>query len=104
MARTASAAADSTAPESPAAPVVEAAATPTPTPPVPTPETPASSGWGTWRYTGPPGRVYVDIPVTVDPGDVVSWPTEPGTDGCWEPDPGPATKRPDNHRPDPMEG
>lgn len=60
-----------------------------------TPEPPAE--WGNWRYTGPPDRVYTNIPVTPAPGDVVTWLGPPATDGCWEPTSDEATRLPDNH-------
>lgn len=64
-----------------------------------TPTVPVSSV--TWLYNGPPGRTYTNVPVTVDPGDVVAWPDPPANDGAWTPTDVPATRLPDNHRPDP---
>jgi hypothetical protein len=62
----------------------------------------ASDGprWGNWRYTGPPGRMYTAVPVTPEPGDIVTHCGAPAADGCWEPSDAEATRRPDNWRPD----
>jgi hypothetical protein len=68
---------------------------------LPAPETPAAAPWGRWRYDGPPGRAYVNVPVTPQPGDVITWPDPPATDGSWTATEQDATCRPDNHRPDP---
>jgi len=57
-----------------------------------------------WRYIGETARVYTHIPVTVEEGDIISWPETPATDGQWEQvDETGATvvKKPDNYRPDP---
>lgn len=56
---------------------------------------------GRWVYTGPPGRIYTHIPVTVDPGDVIAWVELPAGDGAWEPTDDEVTRFPDNHRPEP---
>ena len=65
--------------------------------PAPTVEVAAAAPMPAWRYTGPVERLYMSVPVTVAPGDIVAWPTIPAEDGCWEPDAGPATTLPDNH-------
>lgn len=54
-----------------------------------------------WVYTGPPGRIYTHVPVTVDPGDVIAWPELPAGDGAWESTDAEVTRLPDNHRPEP---
>jgi len=59
--------------------------------------------WGRWVYTGPPGRIYADIPVTPDPGDVIAWHSPPAADGCWTETDLPESRMPDNHRPEPAE-
>lgn len=64
---------------------------------------PEPAGWPCWRYDGQPGRVYTAIPVTPAPGDVVAWPRIPSDDGAWTATDSPATRRPDNHRPDPAD-
>lgn len=57
-----------------------------------------------WRYVGEVTRTYVSVPVTVAPGDVIAHDGPPAADGCWQPDPGPATRRRDNEpHPDPAE-
>lgn len=56
--------------------------------------------WGNWRYTGEHVRIYASVPVTAEPGDVVHHYGPPATDGMWEPTDEPATRHPDNHRPD----
>jgi hypothetical protein len=76
-------------PETPAA--VEAA---------PPPETVEAPPWGLWRYDGPAGRIYTNIPATVATGDIVAWPVIPATDGAWTSTTEPANKLPDNHRPE----
>jgi len=92
------------APESPP-PVVAADDPPTETQPAT--ETQAVEAapveWSLWRYTGPGGRIYTHIPLTVFPGDVAYHQGVPAADGCWEPADGSdqAPKAPDNTRPDP---
>lgn len=54
-----------------------------------------------WRYVGDVPRTYTNVPVTIDPGDVITWTGLPAGDGNWEPANEPATRLPDNHRPDP---
>ncbi len=49
-----------------------------------------------WEYQGPE-RLYMHIPVTVRPGDVIKHAGPPADDGCWTPHDGPATRHPDNH-------
>lgn len=56
--------------------------------------------WGNWRYIGPAGRVYMNVPVTPEPGDVICWPAIPAEDGAWEPTDEPITRQPDNWRPE----
>jgi hypothetical protein len=85
---------------------------PDPEPAAPAAETPAwgprlghphtGDDWGTWVYTGPPGRTYAYIPVTVDPGDVIRHCGIPADDGCWQPTDAESTRWPDNHRPEPV--
>lgn len=36
-----------------------------------------------WRYDGPSERVYVSVPVTVSPGDVIERNEVPAEDGWW---------------------
>ena len=89
-------------------PAADAATPKTPDPPSePTqPEVPpAPAGWGTWRYTGDLTRIYTNVPVTVSPGDVISWPQMPALDGFWEPagSDTPITRWPDN-QPNPPKG
>jgi len=36
-----------------------------------------------WKYDGPSERVYIDVPVTVSPGDVVELDSVPAEDGWW---------------------
>lgn len=57
--------------------------------------------WGRWRYTGESARVYAGVPVTAEPGDVIAHYGPPAPDGMWERTDEPATRHPDNHRPDP---
>jgi hypothetical protein len=49
-----------------------------------------------WRYAGPDRRIYVDVPVTVDPGDVVPAAKIPSGDGFWAPTNVAYTRVPDN--------
>jgi hypothetical protein len=55
---------------------------------------------GAWRYTGPPMRRYLNIPVTVCDGDVVTWPEPPANDGLWSATTDAPNRLPDNYRPD----
>lgn len=92
-------------------PAATAATPDTTTPPtsVAEPETPATDQpeqepepeWGFWRYTGDVERIYTHVPVTVTTGDVIHHLGIPAADGNWRPDPGPATRQPDNWRPTP---
>ncbi len=50
-----------------------------------------------WRYTGPPGRIYTNVPLTCHGGEVIAWPTSPADDGAWEPTTDPVTALADNH-------
>lgn len=56
--------------------------------------------WARWRYDGPTGRIYTNIPVTPDPGDVIAWCDDPGGDGAWTLTADPVSRRPDNWVPD----
>lgn len=49
-----------------------------------------------WEYRGPDRRIYVDVPVTVDPGDVVPVAKIPSGDGFWVASTAPYTRVPDN--------
>jgi hypothetical protein len=82
------------APESPAE-----ADQPEPTPKESTPE-PAAE-WSNWLYTGPGVRVYTTVPVTATAGVVITWHSNPGTDGAWQRTDEPANTMPDNYRPEP---
>lgn len=64
-------------------------------------EAPAVPGWGNWHYIGPAGRIYTNIPVTVSPGDIVTWPEIPAPDGAWFPTDDPPNRHPDNWQPEP---
>lgn len=91
----------------PAEPTKPAAAEPEPAPAAdPEPPLEAEPGndlpeWGQWRYTGGSVRVYAGVPVTAEPGDVIAHCGPPAPDGMWERTDEPATRHPDNHRPDP---
>jgi hypothetical protein len=90
-----------TTPEAAAAPAGDGAPTTDAPDTAQVPETaPDGPEWGNWRYTGPTGRVYTAVPVTPEPGDVVTYCGPPAEDGCWEPTDATATRRPDNWRPD----
>lgn len=84
MPRATGPAADTAAPET----TPETPAAGTPANPAPPPDC--------WRYVGEVPRTYVDVPVTVAPGDVIAHDGPPAADGNWQPDPGPATRRRDN--------
>jgi hypothetical protein len=61
-----------------------------------------SVGWPSWRYDGPP-RIYTNVPVTVQAGDVIAWPEPPADDGCWKRVAAAPTRTPDNYVPDPQD-
>lgn len=56
--------------------------------------------WGNWRYLGEHPLTYAAIPVTVEPGDVITHSGLPADDGRWEPTDAEVTRHRDNH----MEG
>jgi hypothetical protein len=87
-------AADAVMPEpsaEPSAPEVEAVV----------PEVDAGPDWGNWRYLGPAGRIYTNVPVTPEPGDVITCLGIPAGDGAWEQTDADVTRQPDNWRPEP---
>lgn len=49
-----------------------------------------------WKYSGLDRRIYVNVPVTVDPGDVVPASSIPSMDGFWTPTTDAYTRTPDN--------
>lgn len=51
-----------------------------------------------WQYVGPGERVYVDVPVTVQPGDIIPRATIPANDGNWEPTDQAPNKHADNYQ------
>lgn len=54
--------------------------------------------WGNWRYVGEHVLTYAAIPVTVEPGDVITHPHLPADDGRWEPTDAEVTRHRDNHQ------
>lgn len=57
--------------------------------------------WAVWQYNGPPGRMYLHIPVTVYPGDRLWWHSQPTDDGSWSLTDEEPTIHPDNYQPEP---
>lgn len=60
--------------------------------------------WQNWLYTGPGVRIYTNIPLTATNGAIITWHSQPATDGCWTTTTDPANTRPDNYRPEPADG
>jgi hypothetical protein len=54
-----------------------------------------TDGPGAYRYDGPAERTYAEVPVTVQPGDVVQLPRR--LDVHWSPTDASPTRLPDNH-------
>lgn len=75
-----------------------------PTPPDESTSRPVASAsvdadeWGNWRYVGEHVLTYAAIPVTVEPGDVITHPHLPADDGRWEPTDAEVTRHRDNHQ------
>jgi hypothetical protein len=57
--------------------------------------------WQNWLYTGPPDRIYTNVPVTVTAGAVLHWHSPPADDGNWTATAAEPNTLPDNHHPDP---
>lgn len=54
--------------------------------------------WGNWRFIGEHVLTYAAIPVTVEHGDVITYPGLPADDGRWEPTDAEVTRHRDNHQ------
>jgi hypothetical protein len=68
-------------------------------PPIETPEPEAPADeWGNWRYLGEHRLTYAAIPVTVEYGDVITYPGLPADDGRWESTDAEVTRHRDNHQ------
>jgi hypothetical protein len=50
-----------------------------------------------WKYVGTERRIYTNVPVTVDQGDVMPHAEIPAEDGCWESATGDYNRLPDNY-------
>lgn len=72
---------------------------PEPAEPAAAVDTPAESVWGNWLYTGPSGRIYTNIPLHAEPGNVVTCFGAPGVD--WAATTDEPNVRPDNWRAEP---
>lgn len=59
---------------------------------------PAADEWGNWRYVGEHPLTYAAIPVTVESGDVITYPGLPADDGRWESTDADVTRHRDNHQ------